>query len=41
MSVFMFEFKVKIKIENHLNMKKEKGGILAMFINRNVRVKFG
>lgn len=37
----MDEFMIIIKIENHLNIKNENGGILAIFINKNVRVKLG
>lgn len=40
-SNFMEEFIIIIKIENHLNIKNENGGILAIFMNKNVKVKFG
>lgn len=41
MIIFIFEFKIVIKITYHLYIKKENGGILAMFINMNVIVILG
>lgn len=38
---FMIEFMIMIKIENHLNIKNERGGIFDIFINNNINVKLG
>lgn len=35
------EFRVIIKIENHLNIKNDMGGILDIFINRSIKIKLG
>lgn len=39
--ILIFEFMIIIKIDNHLNIKNENGGILAIFINKNVKDKLG
>lgn len=37
----ILEFKIRIIIENHLNIKNDRGGILDIFINKSIKVKLG